>query len=316
MGGNVLDAGGGIKRLYPLFLIVALLAVGVFYFGSGDDLTETLAEEVATSDVAEPAPTLSPAPVVAPTEPEAAGSSDETESDNDPFAPLIFHIDVLPEGEASSEQHFGSFYQIWMDAETEGDTPRFAVPGITRGSLNVSFDFVATTMSGSFDLFYDQLPTDDENYESLCPGSPEAFYGIARGAFVDLPVVPAPTSETPPSNWGRADEDWYPRNEGDWYVGTAFPLDLAMSGTISNGCAELDGELFYNEFPFDEIATVEAWIDSSINIYRNQGADRVTRTEVRLGVTTVDGGDANPDWQYSFWWSDEPDRPIPDPLEE
>ena len=54
-------------------------------------------------------------------------------------------------------------------------------------------------------------------------------------------------------------------------------------------------------------------MDTSINIYRNQGADRVTRAEVRLSVTTVDVGDMNPTWRYSLWWSDEPDRPIPDP---
>ncbi|MBT6445452.1 MAG: hypothetical protein HOK58_10760 [Acidimicrobiaceae bacterium] len=63
------------------------------------------------------------------------------------------------------------------------------------------------TMSGDLDLFYDRLPTDDENYDRLCPGTPQTFYGTASGAFADLPIVPAPTSEEPPAGWGIADED-------------------------------------------------------------------------------------------------------------
>lgn len=53
---TILHIGGGVKYIYALILIVVLLAVGVFYYGSGDDLTETLVEEVATSDVIEPTP--------------------------------------------------------------------------------------------------------------------------------------------------------------------------------------------------------------------------------------------------------------------
>lgn len=235
-----------------------------------------------------------------------------TGSDGDPYAPLTYHIDVAPEKMAGTEQGFGSFYQIWIDATEEGEMAHFATPGLTGGTLDISFDFAAMTVSGSFDLIYDQVPKGDE---SVCAGSPEAFYGTARGAFVDLPIVPAPTSETPPADWALSDEDWYPRDEGDWYVGGGFPVDLAMSGIIVMSCATYDGETSYAEWPFDEAATVTAWTDSSISFYRNQGPDHVTRTSINLVVTTVDGGDANPNWRYSFWWSDEPDRQIPDPLE-
>jgi hypothetical protein len=235
-----------------------------------------------------------------------------TGSDGDPYAPLAYHIDVAPEKMAGTEQGFGSFYQIWIDATEEGEMAHFATPGLTGGTLDISFDFAAMTVSGSFDLIYDQVPKGDE---SVCPGNPQAFSGTATGAFVDLPIVPAPTSETPPADRALSDEDWYPRDEGDWYVGGGFPVDLAMSGIIVMSCATYDGETSYAEWPFDEAATVTAWTDSSISFYRNQGPDHVTRTSINLVVTTVDGGDANPNWRYSFWWSDEPDRQIPDPLE-
>ncbi len=144
-----------------------------------------------------------------------------------------------------------------------------------------------------------------------------ATSGTARGSFDDLSIIEAITSESPPPNWGLPPEDWWPGDEGDWYIGGSFPVELAMSGVAVMGCASLDDVITYGETPFSESATVTAWMTHPGSAWpENQGPDhethafltiirddeRVSRLEAVLRTSRSPGLTS-------------PSGPVPDPLE-
>ena len=248
----------------------------------------------------------------------SSGSAPDVEVDPPPpadeedtaYAPIEVHVDVGAEDTAVSDQHVSSFYQLWPAPKTEGDLPPLATPHLTGGTFDIAFDFEAMTVSGSFDLAYER----DDDEETLCLGSPEAFSGTARGTFEDLPIREAVTSRTPPADWGLPAEDWWPMEEDGWYVGGSFPVELAMSGVAVMGCVSMDDVTTYGETPFDETATLTSWLEMTVDVHRNQGADHKTVAWVELSTTTNEVFTVKPYWDHSFAWSQVFERPIPDPL--
>ncbi len=128
-----------------------------------------------------------------------------------------------------------------------------------------------------------------------------------------MSIIEAITSESPPPNWGLPPEDWWPGDEGDWYIGGSFPVELAMSGVAVMGCASLDDVITYGETPFSESATVTAWMRSRIGVAKNQGADHKTLAFVTLHTTTNESSTLKPYSRHSFNWFQTIERPIPDP---
>jgi len=239
--------------------------------------------------------------------------ADEADEDDEAYAPIEVHVVVGAKDTAVSDRHVASFFQIWPTPKTEGDLPAVATPRLSGGTFDVVYDFEAMTVSGSFDVTYERNTEEDAG--SVCPGSPEAFSGTASGSFDDLPIIEAITSDSPPPDWGLSPEDWFPGDEGDWYIGGSFPVELAMSGVAVMGCATLNGETTYGETPFNESATLTAWMRSSIDVARNQGPDHETNAFLNIVAETNESRDSNPFWSFSIAWSHFAERPVPDPLE-
>ena len=253
------------------------------------------------------------AALIGPSKSDGTTTTEGTDEQSDPSvtAPVEVHVDVGATDTAVSDQHVSSWYQIWLEPATEGDVPPFATPMLTGGVFDIAYDFEAMTVSGSFDLAYER----DDEKETLCLGSPEAFSGTASGSFADLPIIEAITTEAPPADWGLPAEDWWPEEEGDWHIGGSFPVDLSMSGVIVMGCAEYDEVTTYFETPFSEAATVTVWMTSGIDVNRNQGPDHVTNGFLHIHATTNEPRDSNPFWDFSITWSHLAERPVPDPME-
>jgi len=102
--------------------------------------------------------------------------------------------------------------------------------------------------------------------------------------------------------------------EGDWFIGGSFPVELEMNGVVVPSCVTLDGATTYNEVPINEAATVTAWINSSIGVWRNQGPDHTTIGFLKFFATTNEPWEPKPQWNFSIDWSQTLDRSVPDPL--
>ena len=239
--------------------------------------------------------------------------SPPADDDDDAYAPIEVHVDVGAKDMTVSDQHVQSFYQIWPTPKTEGDLPAVATPHLSGGTFDVAYDFEAMTVSGRFDVTYER--STEKDADALCQGSPEAFSGTASGSFEDLPIVEAITSDSPPPNWGLPPEDWWPGDEGDWYVGGSFPVELAMSGVAVVSCFTMDDVITYGEVPFNESATLTAWMTtSSIRVLRDQGPDHETHAHLHINAVTTESRDSKPFWGFSISLSHFAERSVPDPL--
>lgn len=244
------------------------------------------------------------------TEGDDGDSSGPPDGVQDAYAPITRHLEVGGAASESDEQYLTSHLQIWLEPEGEGEMSAVATPHLSGGAFDISYDFEAMTVSGGFHLTYERDPSET----TLCEGSPESFTGTASGSFADLPIVEAVTTEQPPSDWGLPSEDWWPMEEGDWFIGGSFPVELEMNGVVVPSCVTLDGATTYNEVPINEAATVTAWINSSIGVWRNQGPDHTTIGFLKFFATTNEPWEPKPQWNFSIDWSQTLDRPVPDPL--
>ena len=257
---------------------------------SSEPTTDDAGDQAANSDVAY-------APYVAQTEIAA------TDGDGD----------VIVSGAAEgSTQSLSSSLRFILPAATDAAIPAIASPRLAGGTFNVSYDFEALTVSGDFRLAFEYRVWED----SLCPGSPQDYHGTVSGSFEDMPLVPTSTSNTAPENWGLPAEDWYPKEEGNWFVGGGVLIDLTMSGVVVPECRELDGTMTYVERPVDAVESLTAWMDSGVDIWRDQGPDQETLGALRIHMRTNEPPESDPFWDFELTWADIPYRPLPDPLEQ
>ena len=286
-------------------LFVGLVTAVIVQVGFFEDGSETPSDSGAESAVADQG--AAPSEQLLP----PAGEDDE---DDEAYAPIEVHVDVGDKDTAVSDRHVSSFYQIWPTPKTEGDDlPALATPHLSGGTFDVTYDFEAMTVSGSFDVTYER--NTEEDARALCSDSPEAFSGTASGSFDDLPIIEAITSDSPPPDWGLPPEDWFPGDEGDWYIGGSFPVELVMSGVAVVGCITSNGVTTYGKVPFNESATLTAWMRSSIDVARNQGPDHETHAFLNMVAETNESRDSSPFWDFSIALSHFAERPVPDPLE-
>jgi hypothetical protein len=308
-------SNGGKKRrpwkVTFLFLIFLMAAIGVLF-------AVIFQPELFTSQ-AEPLDASGTESTVTDQGPASSEPNSSTEGGDDPATPaedvaldpISMHAEFA-ELDAAAEQHLSSFFQIWLEPGQEGEVSPLATPQLVDGVFDITFNFVEMTVSGSFDLDYER----DAGETGVCEGSPEEFSGRASGSFADLPIIEAITSEAPPSDWGLPPEDWWPGDEGNWYIGGSFPVSLEMSGVIVMACFEsVDGTTSYSETPFSESATVTAWVNSGIDVWRDQGPEHTTEAYLDLNATTNEPRDSNPFWDFSTTWSHIAERPVPDPFE-
>jgi hypothetical protein len=278
--------------------LVLLIAVAVGFIGksSGGDNPATAAT-TASSSSGDAAGTTS-------AQTASAGQGGGTAVGTGQFGTTQIDITFGSFDEAFQQYGVTSYLTYTGKPAKEGDLPPLMSPDLVGGEVHVTLDFDAMTARGTFDLQYE---CDGRTRDHpVCDAPDEGFAGSATGSFSDLPIIPAPTGDTPPDFWDLPAEDWYPPGANSWYIYGPVPVDIQLAGTISMASIRNGDQIQYLYDSVDDQTSATAAYHADLPV--NGAAVGGGLYNLYIELPQGDGT-----WQWNLSLTQQLDQPLPDP---